>query len=67
VAKTITCDICEKPAELAAKLYLGPRGKGKDYNTYTAHMDVGVCCLTRVKNLGKWQQRRRINRTPTAA
>lgn len=67
VAREPTCDVCGRPAELAAKLYLGPRGKGKDFSSYTAHLDVGTCCLVRVKNLGKWQNRRKINRVAKVA
>lgn len=62
MAREQTCDICNKPAELAAKLYLGPRGRGKDFSSYTAHLDVGTCCLVRVQGFGKWQKRRKINR-----
>lgn len=57
------CDICGKPAEIGAKLYLAPLKEGDAavktvHSNYTAHMDVGMCCLQRVKNLGHWTRRK---------
>lgn len=59
-----TCDICGKALTednpKACKLYLSPAVGGKiwRHNEYTSHLDVGNCCLLKVKQFGKWQRRK---------
>lgn len=61
MAKTRNCDVCGKVAQIVAKLYLSPVGPGgvdpTTLSSYTSHMDVGVCCVTNVRAIGKWQRR----------
>jgi hypothetical protein len=62
------CDICGKPAEIGAKLYLAPLKEGDAavktvHANYTAHMDVGICCMSNVTKLGRWTRRKKINRS----
>jgi hypothetical protein len=57
------CDICHQSTEIGAKLYLAPLREGDAavktvHANYTAHMDVGLCCLVKVKNLGHWTARK---------
>lgn len=61
-----SCDLCGKPTErIVAKLYLSNRtGQKNDHANYTAHADVGICCIEKVvKNGIKWQTRKRNKRT----
>lgn len=65
MAKATTCDVCGKVTDeenpVLTKLYLSPVNgfKAKDqHSNYSAHMDVGKCCLVKVKGLGKWQKRK---------
>jgi hypothetical protein len=57
--KARVCDICGRPADIKAKLYLAPvNGSLKiTSSSYTASMDVGSCCIENVVKLGKWQAR----------
>lgn len=65
MARVATCDMCGKTTDednpVVTKLYLSPVNgfKAKDqHSSYSAHMDVGKCCLVKVNALGKWQKRK---------
>lgn len=58
MARSRTCDVCRQEAEIVAKLYLTPANTRSDHNNYTAHIDVGQCCLTKVHQLARWQKRK---------
>lgn len=64
----VTCDLCGKPTErVVAKLYLSNRTGGKnDHANYTAHADVGECCMGLVVKF-KWQRRKPNKRTKLKA
>lgn len=62
MAASRTCDICgQQTDEIVAKLFLAPVNPGQTratHSNYTAHADVGKCCLTKVRAFAKWQQRK---------
>ena len=58
------CDLCGKPAQIGAKIYLAPMNENDPnvktvFSNYTASMDVGRCCIEKVTNFGKWTPRKR--------
>jgi hypothetical protein len=61
VAKSFTCDICNKPTPyIAAKLNYIPMGNGQraTHSDYTHHADVGPCCSNRLHELFKFHKRK---------
>lgn len=63
----ITCDSCGRPCErVVAKLYLSNHtGLRNDHANYTAHADIGDCCIAKFIGNGtiKWQKRKSNKRT----
>lgn len=68
----LTCDVCGKPCErVAFKLFLAPVGDNtrSTHSDYTAHADVGECCVAGLINGEgkiKWQKRKKIARVVRA-
>lgn len=69
MASQHVCDGCGKPInednQQVAKLWLTPVNgvkTSREMSKYTAHMDIGKCCLVRMENFGKWQKR--VKRRP---
>lgn len=60
-AVTATCDICQQPAEIVGKMFLTPVQRGSSaksfHNNYQFHLDVGACCMPKVKKAWKWRKR----------
>lgn len=56
-----TCDVCKQPARIVAKLFLMPIREAEKHSAsnYTAHLDVGECCVTKMQKFGAWQKRKR--------
>jgi hypothetical protein len=60
MAKLIVCDICGKPTQVRAKMFLADlalRGNGSIHGNYNFHLDVGECCYQRVRKAFKWHKR----------
>lgn len=57
-----TCDMCGKPIEeVKAKLFISPARKDAarrhHHANYTAHADIGACCLPELNRLVKFTRR----------
>lgn len=63
MVRVLVCDICKQPTdEIASKMFFTPitRGNGgrnSAYSRYELHLDVGVCCVERVKKGFNWHKR----------
>jgi hypothetical protein len=57
----LICDACgEETDEIVSKLFLAPVIRGKtrtNHGNYTAHADVGVCCVEKLTTMVTWQKR----------
>jgi hypothetical protein len=67
MASVRVCDNCgqaiseNNPA--VAKIFLVPTLNGKiqrKFNNYTAHRDIGKCCMDREVTSKRWQKRRAV-------
>lgn len=67
MAKHRTCDMCGKEiTTVVAKVFVSPQqgdipkaaGRGMGHNYYTAHADIGPCCLPRLTKTFTWTNRR---------
>lgn len=48
MARSFKCDVCQKPIdEVKAKLFITPTMSRENY---TAHADIGACCLPKINN-----------------
>jgi hypothetical protein len=63
MARLRTCDVCGKPAEIVAKIYLSPvrNGKMTDACNYSVRADIGRCCVESVNRFAAWTKRRKKN------
>ena len=55
MARSLNCDMCGKELdEIKAKIFISPSAKKADY---TAHADIGACCLPELNRRVKFTRR----------